>query len=794
MKTLKNIFDYMRAYSPLLSERILSTYRPLHSPADPVSPLLGLLKRSLLPAQKIVVMAVAKYLRKANAAKIVGECGTGKTFMSLAACYVHANGQQHTGLVMCAPHLVEKWAREIFNSIPHARVFLIHDMRNGGDPRKPHGVCEVQWKSDHLIRNGWAGRLTDLRSMGRKGWKRTCPEPAWFVLGRERGKLSYYWKHVFKLAKSGKLMGALVNPDSGDRVLNSEGESLYGSDFRDSKRSEVIMRGAQGADGVVCGSQMFSALWSADRSKLQRMAPLEYIGRYLKGWWNYSIADEVHELNGDTAQGNGLAVLARAAEKTIAMTGTIMGGYADDIYRVLYRMDGPRMARDGLAWGTQGQRAFQETYGTIEEIRKVNPQDNRCSHAPKANVTVRRRPGASPLLFGKYLMDSTAFIFLEDIAETLPAYEEQVVGIQMDKKLSKAYEELEKQIKDALHEYPKSGSSITSLMLNTLLVYPDHPFGFAPLKALVRDGNGEVQRVQVAEPENLDEGILYPKEEWLIDDLRKERREGRRSLVFATYTGEHDVPFRLEQVLRREGFRVAVMRATVPTDRREAWIADRLREGVDVVLCHPRLVQTGLDLPAFPTIYFYETGYSLYTLRQASRRSWRIGQHRNVRVKFVHYLDTLQERCLRLMGKKLMVALAVEGKFTGEGLQDAGDEDAADILTALARELVSEGRIGETADAVWASLARERAKMAPDAHRVEMEIQSELDESSILALPTPQPTETPQEPAFAFAGDVLLFPESFAHARKQRGSKINPLPVSLHSEQLSLFADLAGVA
>ena len=794
MKTLKNIFDYMRAYSPLLSERILSTYRPLHSPADPVSPLLGLLKRSLLPAQKIVVMAVAKYLRKANAAKIVGECGTGKTFMSLAACYVHANGQQHTGLVMCAPHLVEKWAREIFNSIPHARVFLIHDMRNGGDPRKPHGVCEVQWKSDHLIRNGWAGRLTDLRRLGRKGWKKTCPEPAWFVLGRERGKLSYYWKHVFKLAKSGKLMGALVNPDSGDRVFNSEGESLYGSDFRDSKRSEVITRGAQGADGVVSGSKMFSALWSADRSKLQRMAPLDYIGRYLKGWWNYSIADEVHELNGDTAQGNGLAVLARAAEKTIAMTGTIMGGYADDIYRVLYRMDGPRMARDGLAWGTQGQRAFQETYGTIEEIRKVNPQDNRCSRAPKANVTVRRRPGASPLLFGKYLMDSTAFIFLEDIAETLPAYEEQVVGIPMDKKLSKAYEELEKQIKDALHEYPKSGSSITSLMLNTLLVYPDHPFGFGPLKALVRDGNGEVQRVQVAEPENLDEGILYPKEEWLIDDLRKERREGRRSLVFATYTGEHDVPFRLEQVLRREGFRVAVMRATVPTDRREAWIADRLREGVDVVLCHPRLVQTGLDLPAFPTIYFYETGYSLYTLRQASRRSWRIGQHRNVRVKFVHYLDTLQERCLRLMGKKLMVALAVEGKFTGEGLQDAGDEDAADILTALARELVSEGRIGETADAVWASLARERAKMTPDAHRVEMEIQSELDEPSILALPTPQPTETPQEQAFAFAGDVLLFPESFAPAPKQRGSKINPLPVSLQSEQLSLFADLAGVA
>ena len=126
MKTLSTIFDYMRAYSTELSDRILTTFRPLHSPAEPASPLLGLLNRTLLPAQTVVVMAVAKYLRKANAAKIVGECGTGKTFMSLASCYVHADGEHHTGLVMAAPHLVEKWAREIFNSIPHSRVFLTH--------------------------------------------------------------------------------------------------------------------------------------------------------------------------------------------------------------------------------------------------------------------------------------------------------------------------------------------------------------------------------------------------------------------------------------------------------------------------------------------------------------------------------------------------------------------------------------------------------------------------------------------------------------------------------------------
>jgi len=94
-----------------------------------------------------------------------------------------------------------------------------------------------------------------------------------------------------------------------------------------------------------------------------------------------------------------------------------------------------------------------------------------------------------------------------------------------------------------------------------------------------------------------------------------------------------------------------------------------------------------LDLMDFPTILFHETGYSLHTLRQSSRRSWRIGQRRPVEVKFFAYAGTMQEVCLRLMGKKLLVALAMEGKFASEGLQAIDGDD--DMLTAMARELVN---------------------------------------------------------------------------------------------------------
>ena len=44
------------------------------------------------------------------------------------------------------------------------------------------------------------------------------------------------------------------------------------------------------------------------------MAPADYMGRYMPEWFDYAIADEVHQLAGDTAQGNALGVLDRVGK------------------------------------------------------------------------------------------------------------------------------------------------------------------------------------------------------------------------------------------------------------------------------------------------------------------------------------------------------------------------------------------------------------------------------------------------------------------------------------------------
>src|SRR5246500_3858167 len=316
------------------------------------------------------------------------------------------------------------------------------------------------------------------------------------------------------------------------------------------------------------------------------------------------------------------------------------------------------------------------------------------------------------------------------------------LSIPMDAPMREAYTELEDAIRKALKAH-RGNRSVLSTMLNTLLVYPDHPYGLGTLYGTEFDADLKRKiRFVIAEPRELPEDRAYSKERKLIEEIRRELAEGRRCQVFAVYTQKHDVTARLEQILINQGIRTAVLRASVDTSKREAWYARQVKDGIQVVISHPKLVETGLDLLDFPTILFHESGYSLHTLRQASRRSWRIGQRRPVRVKFLCYEGTMQTACLRLMGKKLLVALTMEGKFAGEGLQNIDEDD--DMLSAMARELVERNGIGESADAVWKALNAEHQKLFPTASCSEEDVPL-IEAASILPGTPLEPAATVEE-------------------------------------------------
>jgi hypothetical protein len=705
-------------YGAELGARVLAQFPALHQPSDPVWPTLKLLKRRPFPAQQLAIMGIVKRWQEARCAAAVAECGTGKTLISLGSVFTHASGSPFTALAMVPPQLVLKWAREVFQTLPGVRVFVIDGCRNGAASNGFTGVNEVRLRNGRVVREGLTTTLSEIRfaknhRSAKARWRAQVGGASIFVISRERAKLGYFWRHSMCTPKSGPHLGSVVNPDTGRPVIVGD-DQLRRPDFRKVKHSEMLL-----PDSPQSRRSFFSPLWQADNQKVQRMAPMEFIGRHLSGFFDYGIADEVHELKGsETAQGNALGTIASACDRTIVLTGTLLGGYADELFSILFRLDARAMKAEGFDHGEPGVRQFAEAYGVLEKVTTIEPSENACSKA-KVATSIKRRPGASPLLFGKYLMNMAAFVSLEDISAALPSYNEEVVSVEMDPLLKQAYSDLEDDIKEAFRAYP-GNSSVISTAMNALLLYPDRPFGLGTLYGFCRnEETGERERFVISEPADLNEAFVYAKERRLVDECKKELSAGRKVQVFAVYTQKRDVTRRLQDLLRKEGIRSEVLRAEVPPEQREAWYERQLKNGLQVCICHPKLVQTGLDLLDFPTILFYETGYSTYVLRQASRRSWRIGQKHPVRVGFLSYAGTAQESCLRLMGKKLLVSLAMEGKLEADGLQAM--EDDGDLLTAMARELVTRQGVGEQADAVWRALQMQRGDPAPAAEPILIE-------------------------------------------------------------------------
>jgi len=304
MSVPNSMQDYLRMFAGELGERILQAFPALHNAHDPVSPRLASLLRKPFLAQAIAAMGIAKKFEKKRSAAVIAECGTGKTLISLAALHIHSDGRPFTAIVMAPGHITPKWCKEAIETIPGLRVFLIDGLRDRvRDTSTPSGVNEVKLRRGQIVREGLHTTLTDLRlrknhKTARVRWQREiCSGPAVFVVGRDKGKLSHFWRHAYQIARSGRYLGSVVNPDTGQRVELGE-RWLIASDFRKARLGEVIGGAGEKEDGpdLKARRPIYSALWQADGKRIRRVAPLDFIGRFMPHWFDYAICDEAHQL------------------------------------------------------------------------------------------------------------------------------------------------------------------------------------------------------------------------------------------------------------------------------------------------------------------------------------------------------------------------------------------------------------------------------------------------------------------------------------------------------------------
>ena len=95
---------------------------------------------------------------------------------------------------------------------------------------------------------------------------------------------------------------------------------------------------------------------------------------------------------------------------------------------------------------------------------------------------------------------------------------------------------------------------------------------------------------------------------------------------------------------------------------REAFIDSAVKNGYNVLIANPRLVETGLDLLYFNELYFVEIEFRLRTLEQAGGRAYRLPQTRPCTIGYMYYENTMQADAIQLMMQKKQASMVVKGK------------------------------------------------------------------------------------------------------------------------------------
>lgn len=400
---IQDLDEYLLAYGPMLGKQAERSLEPLHVPGRDPLPSLDLLGDPF-EAQAHVVEAVRKALRRQKAVLLVGEMGTGKTLMGLAAVHAHAAGRPYRALIFCPGHLVHKWAREIRETIPVAAVTQIESWKNLLHLDKTSKTAGAEW----------------------------------YIIARDRAKLGAKWQPAY--GRRNKLDdGFLRCPQCGRRLVDDKRDPLCAGQpasngqpgtglWKRRAKCEWVLTDHQGggapepeqADQLTPGCGF--PLWQMN-GEIGRYEPALFIKRRLRHYFKYLILDEVHEEKGaDTAQGHAAAALAASCRKVIALTGTLIGGYAEHLRPLLFRLAPGSLIQEGLGWSNA--TAFNERYGRIEtriteRSGGRSDEDNRTSRGSKSTIKYVR-PGIMPPLFGRHLIDKAVFLSLNEVAHNLP--------------------------------------------------------------------------------------------------------------------------------------------------------------------------------------------------------------------------------------------------------------------------------------------------------------------------------------------------------------------------------------
>lgn len=726
LPSISGLNDYLDIFGEFLAKKIQTSFKPKFTPGtDEYEPYVNDIDDyihdknhiELFEAQKSMIQAITNNWKINKSTILSGEMGAGKTLIAASSTYTHHRNRNKglNCLIMCPSHLQKNWEKEIKRFIPNAKVFIVHNLdellsiesrlRNKNRAENIYVIM-----SKEVAKLSYDERPCAVWSNRKQAY--VCPECGEILtkietrttVGRHKEKVEVPMTHTDFATKSVlnekchakkkifnnktgkteevecgcKLWVPVTNNANHNWIkLGKHGwimidkieqvtEDLAIRDNLNKKETEYLNKLQEYYELLSAGETI-----KPTTKKNYKYPVAKYIKKRMLYVFDYFIADELHQLASESHQGQALHYLTQSVKHMIGLTGTILNGYANSIYYILYRLCPSLMKREGFDY--EDEMEFARLYGVYSRETKYRLRNrrSRVSRGTKEKLL----PGISTLVFTKFLLNNTAFISLDDMTEGLPSYTEIPLSVEMSPEVREGYRLYEQAISN--NAFQQGSLKTMGQMVRDMTNYPDAPHCATDIR------NPDTDELVMA-PRVL-EKKTREKEEKLMEIIRDRVRSGERVLVYYNAINQTDIGKSLVKLIASEGYYASELTAKTKAEDREEYINKLVNRGVNVLICNPTLVETGLNLLDFTTIVFYQMGYNLSTMRQASRRSWRLSQKHAITVYFMYYEDSVQEQALALMANKLAAAQSMEGKFSEEGLRAMSNNQS--ILTQIANNV-----------------------------------------------------------------------------------------------------------
>ena len=375
-------------------------------------------------------------------------------------------------ILMCPSHLVDKWARTIKEEVPYAKVEILTEIKQLVKLKKKGRKAEGK---EYYVLSKDTGKLAyaykpvpeqlkkkrisipvckecgeeapanlkekctcgcadwEIRDMGEWAYGLVCPECGELLLpaGRklpDEGEIRVLLPEDFAVQNTqnntcrccGTSLWAPSCKPIDTRILFYDKARRRGKWKKISHFSNRAKK-ARKTVWVMKNREMLyreqNKITEEEVEEMEEYGPRRYsltrfIKKQMKGYFDLAIFDEVQEYKaGGSAQGYSMADLISASRWQLALTGTIAGGYASDLFYTLYRLDPARMKQKGYPYGSKGERRFVEKYGTVETVYElVEDFQFHSMSRGKTVVPFRCLPGISVMIFIEFLMDTALFL------------------------------------------------------------------------------------------------------------------------------------------------------------------------------------------------------------------------------------------------------------------------------------------------------------------------------------------------------------------------------------------------